>query len=180
MYKRLWTRIGLTLNSIMIRCYALSRGSLISLRATVYIHSGGHLEIGRGVSIAQNAVLQVLPGAILELKDGCKIGPGVVIYCASRVSIGSQTRLAHYCSILDHDYDIHAGEPWFEKPKISSPIIIGGNTLIASYAVILKGVTIGDRCVIGAQTMVRKSVPHRMLAYCNSNSQLTLTNLIDG
>lgn len=177
MYKRLWTRIGLTLNSIMIRCYALSRGSLISLRATVHIHSGGRLEIGRGVSIVQNAVIHVLPGAVLVLKDGCKLGPGVVIYCASRVSIGSQSRLAHYCSILDHDYDIHADEPWFEKPKISSPIIIGDNVLIASYAIILKGVTIGDRCVIGAHTMVRKSVPGGMLAYCHSNSQLTLTVL---
>lgn len=177
MYKRLWNRIIITINSVKVRCLALSRGSWINLGATVYVFPGGHLAIGRNVRVMQGSVLHVLSDAVLELKDGCNLGPGVVIYCASRVVIGSQSRIAHYSSILDHDYDIHASEPWFEKPKISSPIIIGDKVLIGSYAVILKGVTIGDRCVIGAQAMVRKPVPEGMLAYCHSNSQLTLTDL---
>lgn len=173
MYKRLYNRLIITLNSVSIRLLALSRGSWISLGATVHIHSGGRLKIGQGVGVAKHSVLSVLPGAILELKDGCIIGHGVTIFCANRVVVGAQSRIAHYCSLVDHDYNIHAGESWFERPKISSPIIMGDNVWLGAHAIILKGVTIGHQCVIGAQTIVLKSVPEGMLVYCHLNGQLT-------
>ena len=173
MYKRLYYRAIIILNSISIRLIALSRGSWISLGATVHIHSGGCLKIGHRVGVAKHSVLSVLPGAILELKDGCIIGHGVTIFSANRVIVGAKSRIAHYCSLVDHDYDIHTGESWFEMPKISSPIIVGDNVWLGSHAIILKGVTIGRQCVIGAQTIVLESVPEGMLIYCHSNSQLT-------
>jgi acetyltransferase-like isoleucine patch superfamily enzyme len=173
MYKRLYYRFIIILNSVSIRLLALSRGSWISLGATIHIHSGGCLKIGQRVGIAKNAVLSVLPGAILELKDGCMIGHGVTIFCANSVIVGAQSRIAHYCSLVDHDYDIHAGESWFERPKISSPIIMGDKVWLGAHAIILKGVTIGRQCVIGAQTIVLKSVPEGMLVYRHSNGQLT-------
>ena len=40
-----------------------------------------------------------------------------------------------------------------------APIIIGKHCWIASNVVILKGVTIGDNCVIGAGCVVYKDVP---------------------
>ena len=173
MFNRLYNRFIIMLNSVSIRLFALSRGSWISLGATVHIHSGGCIKIGHRVSVAKHSVLSVLPGAILEFKDGCNIGHGVTIFCANRVVVGAQSRIAHYCSLVDHDYNIHAGESWFERPKISSPIIMGDNVWLGAHAIILKGVTIGRQCVIGAQTLVLKSVPERMLVYCYSNGQLT-------
>lgn len=177
MYKKLCNKISVVINSIKTRCFALSQGAWISFGATIYIQSGGSLKVGRGVRVLHGSVLSILPDAILELKDGCILNHGVVIYCASRIEIGRQSRIAHYCSILDHDYDIHTGGAWFEKPKILSPISIGDNVWIGAHTVILKGVTIGDRCVIGAHTLVKKSVSDGMLAYCSSNSQLTLKKL---
>jgi len=41
----------------------------------------------------------------------------------------------------------------------SEPIVIGDNTWIASRAIILKGVTIGEGCVIAAGAVVTKNVP---------------------
>ena len=135
------------------------------------------MEIGRGVRVVQGSILSVLPGGVLELKDGCILNHGTTIYCASRIVIGNQSRISHYCSVLDHDYDIHTDISMFERQKSSSPIVIGDNVWVGAHAVILKGVTISDRCVIGAQTLVKKSVPEGMLAYCHSNSQLTLSEL---
>lgn len=172
MYKRFYYRLIITLNSLFIRLLGLSRGSWISFGATIHIHSGGCLKIGKRVGVAKNAVLSVLPGAILELKDGCMIGHGVTIFCANNVVVGTQSRIAHYCSLVDHDYDIHAGESWFERPKISAPIIIGDKVWLGAHVIILKGVTIGRQCVIGAQTLVLKSVPEGMLLYRHSNEQL--------
>ena len=177
MYKKIYNRLLIALYSIFIRLLAFTRGSWISLGATVYIHSGARLEIGSGVRVAQGSVLSILPGAVLTLNDGCIINHGVTVYCASRIVVGSYSRIAHYCSILDHDYDIHSGDSWFKKPKITLPIIIGEHVWLGAYVSIFKGVTIGRRCVIGAQTMIRKSIPERMLVYCHSNSQMTLKEL---
>ena len=42
-----------------------------------------------------------------------------------------------------------------------APIVIGKHCWIASNVVILKGVKIGDNCVIGAGCVVYKDVPER-------------------
>lgn len=177
MIRRIFGKIGIILRSVRFRILALTRGSRISLGATVYIHRGGRIQIGSGVRVTEGCVLTVLPGAVLVLKEGCIFGNGTFLYCASRIEVGRWTRVAHYCSIMDHDYDYRSGGPCFDKPKVSAPIVVGDNVWIGAYVLILKGVTIGDRSVIGAQTMVKKSVPERMLVYCHSNSQLTLKNL---
>jgi len=47
------------------------------------------------------------------------------------------------------------------------PIKIGRNVFIGTRAIILKGVTIGDRAVIGAGAVVTKDVPADHLAVGN-------------
>ena len=177
MYNIIYNRIIIFFNSFLIRFFALLKGSWISFGATIYIHSGGKFEIGRGVRVAQDSVLSVLPGAVLVLKDRCIINHGVTIYCADRVVVGSQSRIAHYCSILDHDYNIHSGNSRFNKPKKTSAIFIGENVWLGAYVIVFKGVSIADHCVIGAQTMVRKSIAEKMVVYCLSNTLLSQSKL---
>lgn len=177
MIDRLLNKARILFNSGWIRLAALPRGSRISLSATIYLHPGAELKIGRGVRVDRGCLVSVLPGAVLELKDGCTINPGTFIYCANRVEIGRGTRIAHYCSILDHDYDVGIGGPAFDKPKIAEPVTIGENVWIGAYAIVMKGAEIGDGSVVGAQTMVRKALPPNTKAYCYYNSQLTLRNL---
>lgn len=177
MLKKLFNKVGVVFRSLIVRYIALSRGSRISLSAKLQIHKGGALIVGRGVRVLHGSVLSVLPGAVLELKDGCILNHGVVVYCASRIEIGRESRIAHYCSVIDHDYDIRSSDSAFDVPKVSTPIIIGNNVWVGANTVILRGATIGKQCVIGAKSLVKKSVPDGMLAYCASNSQLMMKPL---
>ncbi len=177
MCKKIYFKFLITLNSVHIRLVALLQGSWVSLGASIYMHPGASIEIGKGVRIGNGCVLSILPSATLELNDGCKINSGVFIYCASHIKIGRGVRVAHYSSILDHDYDIHADGNYFDLPKVSMPIIIGNGVWLGAYSLIFKGVSIGNNSVIGAQTMVRKSVPGGVLAYCHSNGQLIFKEL---
>ena len=172
MIDRMFNRLIITINSVVIRAISLLNGSWISLGATLHVHYRGRLLIGKGVRVAKNSVLSILPGGILELKDGSIVGHGVTIFCANRIIVGAECRIAHNCSLVDHDYDINSTASWGNRKKISSPIIIGNNVWLGAHVIMLKGVSVGDRCVIGAQCLVLKSIPRGMVAYSYGKGEL--------
>lgn len=88
--------------------------------------------------MSQNNYIQGRNGIICG--DNVKIGPGVGIISAN------------------HDSD-NLGQ-W----TCSDPIVIGNNVWIGMNAVILPGVKIGDNVVIGAGSIVTKSIPPNCIA----------------
>lgn len=110
----------------------------------------------------------VEPGAIVELKDNCGLS-GCKIVCANKVSVGEYTIIGPDTIIYDckeHEYDPEIG--WLgRKERTGKPINIGKKCFIGMRCIILKGVTIGDNCVISAGTIITKDVPPGHLAYGN-------------
>ncbi len=52
----------------------------------------------------------------------------------------------------------------YNEKNIASPVKIGNNVWIGSHVIILPGVTIGNNCVIGAGSVVNKSIPDNSTA----------------
>ena len=70
------------------------------------------------------------------------------------ITIGNGVTIGPNVCIYDHDHDI--------KNKggcVLSDVKINDNTWIGSNVTILKGVTIGEHCVIGSGAIVTKDVP---------------------
>lgn len=170
-------KLEIILRAFAIRVVGVARGCRISFGATIYIGRGAELRFGRGVRIGRGCVISVLPGAKLTIHDRCIINNGSYIYVQDQVDIGPNTRIAHYCSIVDHDYDVRKNVDLQEAPKISAPIVIGGNVWLGAYVMVLKGVCIGDGAVVGAKALVSKSIPGRSIAYCRQCSQLTVKSI---
>lgn len=82
------------------------------------------------------------------------------IVAHERIEIGDHVTIGQMVSILDHDhhYEMKAGQLRLDGYK-TAPIKIGNNIWIGDKCTILKGVTIGDNVVIGANTLVHKNVP---------------------
>lgn len=173
MIKRIINKIFVVWKSVGLRIFALNNGSWIALSAKIYIHGGGRFLIGRGVRVLPDVIISVLPGGELELKDGVIVNHASVIYCASTILIGKKARISHFCSIIDHDYDYRMTDV-FDKPKVSSPIRLGNGVWLGTNVVVLKGVEIGDNSVIGAMTLVSKSVPAKCVAHGKSNNELII------
>ncbi len=94
--------------------------------------------------------------------SGCS---GAVLSSRSKIVIGDYVNVGANVRIFDHDYHAtdflarRAGET--DKARCATmPIVIGDDVLIGANAIILKGVTIGPRCVIGAGAVVSlKQIP---------------------
>jgi acetyltransferase-like isoleucine patch superfamily enzyme len=138
------------------------------------------VHAGRGVALGRRVQLQVLPGALLMLGDGCRIGERTrIVVHAGSVEIGAGTTLGERCTIVAHagvtigrdarlddgavlvDFD-HVIEdvelPIRAQPLVCTPIAIGDGARIGLGAGVLRGVTIGAGAIVGPHAVVTRDV----------------------
>jgi acetyltransferase-like isoleucine patch superfamily enzyme len=116
---------------------------------------GGKLSIGQGVRVLSGSHINIHENALLRIEDRVWVGPYNIIYCAESIKIGADSRVSHFCSIIDHNYSFETSGEYFSLPKKSAPIEIGACTWLGAGSTLLKGVYIGNNCVIGANTLLR-------------------------
>jgi acetyltransferase-like isoleucine patch superfamily enzyme len=106
--------------------------------------------------------------ARLSLGDRVGLSSSIVV-AGNSIEIGEDTILGAGSMVLDNDF--HApgsGFSWLtEYSKNSKPVRIGRGCFIGTRSIILKGVTLGDRVIIGAGTVVTKDIPAYSIAAGN-------------
>jgi len=116
-----------------------------------------------GAKVGHRCLIQpgvkILIPSNLSLSDYVVIGRSVEIYNFARVDIKSMTVISQYSSLCtgSHDYS----HPNF--PLVCAPIHIGSECWLAASVMVLPGVSIGDGAVIGARSLVSKSMPPWMV-----------------
>lgn len=97
----------------------------------------------------------------VHIGSGVRIGYNVMITAIDRVTIGDGCLLSGDVFISDHSHghDFEKGSPVLQPLVPGGAVVIGKNCFIGIRAVIMPGVTLGDGCVVGANTVVTKSFP---------------------
>ena len=107
-----------------------------------YTDCGKNIKIGKNVFI--NACCRFQDQGGIEIGDGSLIGHNTTI------------------ATLNHDFN-----PAKRQNLTPSPVKIGKNVWIGSDCTILPGVEIGDGAIIGAGSVVTKSIPQNVIAVGN-------------
>ena len=108
-------------------------------------------------------------------KHGMSIGKNVTLSSRNGTSFGSEpylitlddeVRMSGGCTFVTHDGGTWAFRdlPKYKNVKSYASIHVGFRTFIGYGAIIMPGVKIGKRCVIGAGAVVTKDIPDNSVA----------------
>lgn len=129
------------------------------------------LVLGRGVQVYTWTSFNVEPTGIVEIGDDSTL-VGAIFMCAGKIRLGRRVVVSYNVTLADSDFhpinpelrrrDAAAIAPSGDKsgrPEVSwQAIEIGDDVAIGVGAIVLKGVTIGDRACVRAGSVVTHSV----------------------
>ncbi len=138
----------------------------VRIWGTAVVRNYGTLWIGDRVRIVANLLpveLAVGRGARLEIGNGTYINYGTSIGATLSIRIGANCSIGTNSTLIDNDFHSLDPEHRNEVPP-SAPIVLEDNVWLGLRVIVLRGVTIGQGSVIGAGSVVTRSIPPRSLA----------------
>jgi len=181
MIKRIYNKIQreIYLKKIRkIKGLSVGNGLKIVKLPIIDIRNGGKISIGSNVTLTSDNVGYHLnmyspvklyadrPGAEIVIGDNTRIH-GSCIHAYEKISIGNNCLIAANTQIMDgsgHDLSFENPANRINTTGTTKPVIIEDNVWIGANCIILPGVTIGQGSIIGAGSVVTKSIPPMVVA----------------
>jgi acetyltransferase-like isoleucine patch superfamily enzyme len=140
----------------------------------IAISQGGVLNIGKNFVMVNSAISNLIgrsqkcsfyvgENAILKIGDNVGMSATSIV-CMQRVTIGNNVRLGGNTVIYDTDFhslvrEQRVNEKLDRANVKNAPVVIEDGVFVGAHTTILKGVTIGEDSIIGACSVVTKSIP---------------------
>lgn len=159
-------------NTVVLKCRHVKYGNNLKINGRFFCVSNtpGGIEIGNNVRINSSrgsnpiggdtkTILFAKGNGKIRIGDDCGISNTTLFACES-ISLGKQISVGGGTRIYDTDFH------WLDfEMRISelggatSPVVIKDGAFIGAHCIILKGVTIGEKSIVGAGSVVTKSIP---------------------
>lgn len=163
--------IGESIKNIFFKIYTkifFQNARLI--RLPIYIRQKSKMKYGKGLTTGYNCRIDMVGDeAIIKLEFGenCIIGDNCQISAGEKITIGDNLLIARnvYISDISHgEYNNIDNKslpeiPPNKRPLVMKEITIGNNVWIGANVSILPGANIGNGCIIGANSVVKGSIP---------------------
>jgi acetyltransferase-like isoleucine patch superfamily enzyme len=186
-YLRARTMVDSTVGKVWLRWWGVRSGPRLNLIGLPSIRRapGSVIRIGEGCKLisafSANShgvtrpcfLSAISPGSTIELGASCGLS-GTIIAAAEKVVLGDRVQCGANTLITDNDAhsldaalrrrEIEGTLPRGANHNVSKPVIIHDDVWLGMGVTVLKGVEIGARSVIGAGSLVTRSIPPDSLA----------------
>lgn len=161
--------VNSAVGTVVRRSAAIEIGAHSTVRWWGLRGGGGRIRIGRE-SIVRCRIAFDSPAGRVTIGDRCYIGASHLI-CHTGITLGDDVIVSWGVTIVDHDsHSLDWSErrndvaDWARHEKrwnhvAIAPVTLGNKCWIGFGASILKGVTVGDGAVVGANSVVTRDVP---------------------
>jgi acetyltransferase-like isoleucine patch superfamily enzyme len=119
-----------------------------------------NVNIGDFVKIAKNCNIYGSADNILEIGSKSYVGMGTLLNgFANKLKIGNNVSIAQSVNIMTDSGPNASEEMQFFFPLIKGPVTIGNHSWIGANSIIMPNVSLGDFCVVAANSFVNSSFP---------------------
>lgn len=128
------------------------------------------VRLGAGAALDDGVILLVsrsTEAPSLEIGAETYVNRNTIFDAHEKLHVGKNCLIGPHCYFTDGNHGLEAGLPFVKQPMRSQPVIIEDNVWIGAHCVILPGVTVGTGSVIGAGSVVTRSIPPGAVAYGN-------------
>lgn len=141
-------------------------GTNLDLVGPIYLANSGYIKIGNNVTLRSSwhrpiALTVSNPGARLILDDHVVLNWGVNIGVSNEVVFAPHSGASDDCVIYDTDWHSLDGP---DQEALSAPTRFGKGVWLCARVVVLKGITIGENSVVGANSVVTHDLPANVVA----------------
>ena len=126
----------------------------------------GRLTSGEGTLLEPGCWLTLAPEARIAIGAGCFLNRNTMFAALELIEVGDHVMFANGCFVGDASHrfdDPDTPVPW-QGFTSKGPVRIGANSWFGVNCVVTSGVTIGERCVIGANSVVTTDLPPGTIA----------------
>ena len=120
----------------------------------------GRLDVGPGALLEPGVWITAPDRARVRIGAGAFLNLNVMVAALELVEIGDHCMLANGCFVTDanHRHDDPSLPITWQGFTSKGPTRIGDNVWCGANVVVTSGVTIGERCVIGANSVVTRDI----------------------
>jgi len=131
----------------------------ITVLGPIAVEGTGQVQLGGRLLLYPGVLFETQEVGAIEIGDRAVISRGVHLVAYAHITIGPDTMIGEYASVRDANHRFRTKQPIRDAGYRAAPIVIGANVWIGRGAIVLPGVRIGDRAVIGANAVVTHDVP---------------------
>jgi acetyltransferase-like isoleucine patch superfamily enzyme len=162
--------LGPYISFVMGRQLQAGRGAAIGGYSYVDCSADQGIVLGARVTIRERAWIQGRsglnqPAAGLWIEDGSYIGPNAVLGIGGPIRIGANVQIGAGFTISAESHVADDDGSYVTGRVDRQGVLVGDRCWIGNNVVVLDGVEIGEGCVIGAASVVTRSLPPFSLAF---------------
>lgn len=126
----------------------------------------GRVTIGAGTLLEPGCWLTLGPEGRITIGEGCFLNRETMLASAELIEIGDHVMFANHCFVgdADHRYDDPERPITWQGFEPRGPVRIGDNCWFGVSCVVTGGVEVGERTVVGANSVITRDLPAGVIA----------------